>query len=169
MLNLTVTPQTIWYLDADGDGYAGSTILACTSPGALYTSALLTPVLDCDDTDNTIYPGAPEIINDGIDQDCDGLDETTLDDNTIGTFNIGITPNPFNNYIKLIVPDAFNSDKLVIEIFDTKGSLVIKRQYVSTNNSIVVNGLDKIDQATYIIKITNPRSGFKTYKKLIKF
>jgi large repetitive protein len=42
--------------DADGDGWS--------EPG------------DCDDGDATVYPGAPEVANDGIDQDCNGSDAT---------------------------------------------------------------------------------------------
>lgn len=35
--------------------------------------------VDCDDDDPTIYPGASEIFNDGIDQNCDGADSIDAD------------------------------------------------------------------------------------------
>ena len=29
---------------------------------------------DCDDTSDTVFPSAPELPGDGVDQDCDGMD-----------------------------------------------------------------------------------------------
>ncbi len=55
VINYTVTPLVDWYLDADGDGYAVSTITQCGSPGAGYVQTTL-PLGDCDDTNPSIHP-----------------------------------------------------------------------------------------------------------------
>lgn len=68
--------ETVWYADVDGDGYGDGTssVDACEAPAGYVASGT-----DCDDTDSGMYPGAPEILSDGIDQDCDGADDTELD------------------------------------------------------------------------------------------
>lgn len=60
-----------FYQDADGDGYgnAGVSLLRCVQPEGYVPDAG-----DCNDQDSTIHPGAIEIDDDGIDQDCDGFD-----------------------------------------------------------------------------------------------
>ena len=50
-----INPETVWYLDADGDNYAISTMTQCTNPGAGYTISVL-PITDCNDNDSSINP-----------------------------------------------------------------------------------------------------------------
>ncbi|MCB0582280.1 MAG: putative metal-binding motif-containing protein, partial [Phaeodactylibacter sp.] len=58
-----------YYQDGDGDGYGDEfPVVDCQPPGANYV--LLDG--DCDDTDDTVFPGAPELCG-GWDNDCDGV------------------------------------------------------------------------------------------------
>lgn len=63
------TDAVPFFRDADGDGHGNPTLttLACTPPPGYTASGD-----DCDDTAPDAFPGAAEVCNDGIDQDCDG-------------------------------------------------------------------------------------------------
>jgi len=56
-----------YYIDADGDGYGSQE--ATPAEG-------VTNNLDCDDTDEKIHPYTREILDDKIDSNCDGEDNT---------------------------------------------------------------------------------------------
>ncbi len=62
---------SVWYADADADTYgdAAQTLSACAAPDGYVGDDT-----DCDDGAATVYPGATEVVADGVDQDCDGVD-----------------------------------------------------------------------------------------------
>jgi len=66
---------TLWIVDADRDGYGDAElsefVLSCTQPEGYAANAQ-----DCDDANDTVNPGAAETYGDGIDQNCDGSDES---------------------------------------------------------------------------------------------
>ena len=65
---------TTYYQDSDDDGYGNLSIAQtdCSQP-----TGYVTDNTDCDDTDNTSNPGAFDMPDDGIDQNCNGEDSTT--------------------------------------------------------------------------------------------
>ena len=61
----------VCHIDQDGDGFGMDdlTVTVCECPsGYVLVSG------DCDDLDEAVHPQAEEIADDGIDNDCDGLD-----------------------------------------------------------------------------------------------
>jgi hypothetical protein len=72
------TDAGTWYTDGDNDGFgdSGSSTVACTGP-----TGTVADDTDCDDSDDTIHPGATEVC-DGIDQDCDGAIDDGLANTT---------------------------------------------------------------------------------------
>jgi hypothetical protein len=72
----SVGPPSLWFGDSDGDGFGAGDPVA-PSPTCESPFPGLRPDwagADCDDSDPLTYPGAEEVCEDEIDQDCDGDD-----------------------------------------------------------------------------------------------
>lgn len=72
----TGTPCTpsLWYVDADADGYGSDVVGSCEQPaGTSATSG------DCDDANASTHPGAADDVQDSIDNDCDGATDEDWD------------------------------------------------------------------------------------------
>ncbi len=70
-LDPDVTGQGTYYDDADADtfGDPATAVVTCVQPAGTVTDGT-----DCDDGDDDRFPGNPEVVDDGVDQDCDGFD-----------------------------------------------------------------------------------------------
>jgi len=78
------------YVDGDGDGHGGAaTVLdadmTCSAGGLSDVDD------DCDDVEITVYPGAPEVIADGVDQDCTNGDLCYHDSDNDGFGDDGLS------------------------------------------------------------------------------
>lgn len=61
-----------WYVDADGDSFGNS---ALTREGCVQQEGEVSAGGDCDDASAAVNPGTVEACANGIDEDCDGVDD----------------------------------------------------------------------------------------------
>jgi hypothetical protein len=85
-----------YYMDNDNDTFgaasSGTSVCPAPAPGFVAISG------DCNDASAAVYPDAPEVCNNGIDESCDGADEICAGDaftgpivvNNIGQYGTGV-------------------------------------------------------------------------------
>lgn len=71
------TTTTTWYRDSDGDHYGDISVKQITDASSSQPVGYVLNNTDCDDLESGISPAAAEIPDDGIDQNCSGVDELT--------------------------------------------------------------------------------------------
>ncbi len=106
-------------LDKDGDGYFSHE--------------------DCDDSNSFIFPGAAEIANNNIDEDCDGMDKIVSHTSEVEN-QVTLTPNPASEKILISNP---NGHFFQLDIYDVTGKYVA--HYASNGRldlEIIVNELN---------------------------
>ena len=110
------------YQDLDADGFGNPDVVQFSCIPILGYVANNT---DCNDNSNQVYPGANEILSNGIDENCDGLDGTlSLQENS--EFSSLVYPNPNNGSFEI----HFNTPikKGILNLSDLSGKILISKQ-----------------------------------------
>ena len=121
----------------------------CTQPKPKHSdSDQFNDLVDCAPTDPTIYPGAPEIIGDGIDQDCDGEDQLGEDKDKDGFYYSACT-SPDPEIRKLC--DCYEDDPDV----HYRDSTVLEKDWYYASNSWNDDNCDCVLDKAFEIPWTN--------------
>lgn len=115
---ITNTTRSILASDDDEDGYFS--------------------LEDCDDNNPSIFPGATEIPNNDIDEDCDGQDAIETNTTSGTAFDFNLFPNPIKDQL-LIEPSANFFYNYILR--DINGSIVAQQMDLINQRRIDVTNL----------------------------
>lgn len=142
---------TTYYEDADEDTYGNADVSVTVEGGA--PTGYVENDDDCDDTNDAIYPGATEVLN-NLDDDCDELiDEglVAIQDVNASTDVIQIYPVPNDgNFTVNLLNSA--TENMVLEIYSVAGSRLFE-QTLAAGTTVHEISLQNFAAGVYMLKV----------------
>jgi hypothetical protein len=135
-----------YYLDSDNDQFgAGLGLVSCQAipiPGYVLVNG------DCDDMNPNVYPGATEILDNDMDENCDGVDGY-LGLSDLTNVQVGLVPNPSNGVFAV----QFNTEVAngMIQVTDMNGKVLFQQLMNGTN--LEVSNLS-LSSGAYLVHVT---------------
>jgi hypothetical protein len=148
---------TTYYTDADNDGFGtDSTGLSfCQIPGPGFS----TNNQDCNDTNGQINPNATDVLGNGIDENCDGVDGV-LGITNLTSISSSIYPNPTSGNSILVFSEQQKGE---LYLRDLNGKIIYSKSF---NQKEVEIASSSLITGTYILEIKI--NGAKLFSKLMK-
>jgi hypothetical protein len=135
---------TTYYEDLDGDTYGSSVVVTtCETLGNGFV--LITG--DCDDNNPNAYPGAMDVLDNGIDENCDGVDNyLAIDEQYLES--VVLMPNPAQSVVQIIPPTNFNG---LVEVMDLKGTVVYRSIFAT---DVINLSVESWSRGLYLVRLS---------------
>ena len=137
-------PTTTYYEDIDGDTYGSSVVITtCETLGNGFV--LITG--DCDDNNPNAYPGAMDVLDNGIDENCDGVDNyLAIGEQSLES--VVLMPNPAQTVVQIIPPTNFNG---LVEVMDLKGTVVYRSIFAT---DVINLSVESWSRGLYLVRLS---------------
>jgi hypothetical protein len=143
-----------YYFDGDDDGYGiGNPTVSCTP-----INGYATQTGDCDDSNNSVYPGATDTEGNNIDENCDGVDGVLSIE--VLSFESSVSPNPTTALIQIELNKTIS---LNIQVLDVNGKVLITSNVEQKELTL---DLSQLESGVYFIQLQNAQN--KMIHRVIK-